>query len=147
VATLSWSEVASQLIEGATEALGGRKAFETRHRVIALFDPTVILLNGLITNDKFCLSIVSSRKLNWVRGPRAGVGGRSGSASPPEGIRPPSGGEHATKVAGATARAAEVRRGAAVGSSLSAPPGVDSRRGNPKRFPAGALTHSPGEDQ
>jgi site-specific DNA recombinase len=57
----------------------------------------VVLLNGLITNDKFCLSVVSSQKLGWVRGPRVGVGGRSGPASRPEGVRPPSGGEHATK--------------------------------------------------
>jgi hypothetical protein len=45
---LSRSEVVSQLIEGAAEALGGSKAFETQHRIIALFDPTVILLDPII---------------------------------------------------------------------------------------------------
>jgi hypothetical protein len=122
-------------------------------RTVAFGEPrspfyvAVVLLNGLIANDKFCLSLVSSRKLDWVRGPRVGVGGRIGPASHPEGVRPPSGGEHATKVAGSTAVAAEVGCRAAVGSSLPTSPGVDSRRGIKRRLPAGALLYAKGEDQ
>src|SRR3954447_24427782 len=105
---------------------GPRKGFVALGRPDAFFRNTVVLFNELITNDKFCLSLVSSQKLGWVRGPRAGVGGRSGPASHPQGVRPPSGGEHATKVAGSTAMAAEVGCGAAVGSSLPTSLGVDS---------------------
>ena len=140
-------EVVSEFVEGTTEAFRGSKAFETQHRVVALFEATVVSLNGLITNDKFCLSLVSSQKLGWVRGPRVGVGGRTDPANHPEGVRPPSGGEHATKVAGSTSLATEVGCGAAVGSSLPTSPGVDSQRGAQRRFPAGALTPTKGEDQ
>jgi len=134
-------------LEGRTETLCGAEGTKAECGVVTLFDASMILFNGLITNDKFCLSLVSSQKLSWVRGPRVGVGERRGPASHPEGVRPPSGGEHATKVAGSTSVAAEVRRRAAVGSGLSTSPGVDSRRGIPKQFPAGGLTHSQGEDQ
>jgi hypothetical protein len=126
---------------------GGVKCPEPLLGVNRPFDRPMVLLNGLITNDKFCLSVVSSQKLGWVRGPRAGVGGRSEPASCPEGVRPPSGGEHATKVAGSTSRATEVGCGAAVGSSLPTSPGVDSRRGTKRRFLARVLTPTRGEDQ
>jgi hypothetical protein len=42
---------------------------ETQTRHDALFDEAVILLNGLITNDKFCLSRVSRQKLRHARRP------------------------------------------------------------------------------
>jgi hypothetical protein len=123
------------------------EALEAEHWLNTEFHAPMVLLNGLIANDKFCLSLVSSRKLDWVRGPRVGVGGRIGPASHPEGVRPPSGGEHATKVAGSTAVAAEVGCRAAVGSSLPTSPGVDSRQGIKRRLPAGALLYAKGEDQ
>src|SRR5438309_938297 len=80
-------EIVSQLIEGAAEALRRSKAFKAEHRIVALFNAAMILFNGLITNDKFCLSLVSSQKLGWVRGPRVGVGGRTDPANHPEGVR------------------------------------------------------------
>src|ERR1051326_9641162 len=41
-----------------------------RHCRDPLLDESVVLLNGLITNDKFCLSRVSRQKLRYAR--RAG---------------------------------------------------------------------------
>jgi hypothetical protein len=111
------------------------------------FQSSVVLFNGLITNDKFCLGLVSSQKLGWGRGPRVGVGGRTDPANHPEAVRPPSEGEQATKVAGSTLLATEVGCGAAVASSLPTSPGVDSRRGAKRRFPVRALTPRKGEDQ
>src|SRR5689334_13510840 len=78
---------------------GVLEGFKAQHRGDAEFHATVILLNGLITNDKFCLSVVSPLKLGWVRGPRAGVGVRADSANLTKDVRQPSIGEHAKKMA------------------------------------------------
>ena len=40
------------------------KALEPQHRSHSLFDSAMVLLNGLITNDKFCII----RVLGWVEG-------------------------------------------------------------------------------
>jgi hypothetical protein len=52
------TEKGSYLVEQATEAYSSGAVFEPAHRSIPLFDPAMILLNGLIT-DKFCLSRTS----------------------------------------------------------------------------------------
>jgi hypothetical protein len=46
------------------------ESFESQHRPNPLFDSAVVLLNGLITNDKFCISRVSRQKLRYARRPR-----------------------------------------------------------------------------
>ena len=69
-------------LDADEHAPGVIELLEPEHRLNPKLDAAVVLFNGLITNDKFCLSLVSSQKLDWVRGPRAGVGGRSGPATP-----------------------------------------------------------------
>jgi hypothetical protein len=48
VTTLSWSKVAAELVEGATESLGGSKAFKTQHGIVTLFEAAVVLLDPII---------------------------------------------------------------------------------------------------
>ena len=50
------------------------KGSEALHGSDSTFDCPVVLLNGLITNDKFCLTLTSQIRLSWARRPRAGVG-------------------------------------------------------------------------
>jgi hypothetical protein len=57
----------SHLIEQATEAHSRGAVFEPAHRPIPLFDPAMILLNGLITHDKFRMSRISPSRVRWVR--------------------------------------------------------------------------------
>lgn len=51
-------------LNGSPRTLGGTEA-EARH--YPLLDETMVLLNGLITNDKFCLSRISRQKLRYAR--------------------------------------------------------------------------------
>jgi hypothetical protein len=50
------TEKGSYHVEQATEAYSSGAVCEPAHRSIPLFDPAMILLNGLITNDTLCLS-------------------------------------------------------------------------------------------
>ena len=45
---MSWSEVVSEFVKGAAEALRGSEVFKTQHRIVTLFDTTVILLDPVI---------------------------------------------------------------------------------------------------
>jgi hypothetical protein len=63
------TEKGSYLVEQATEAYSSGAVFEPAHRSIPLFDPAMTLLNGLITNDKFCLSRTSPSRVHWARRP------------------------------------------------------------------------------
>src|SRR3954454_21613762 len=98
----------------------------------------MVLFNGLITNDKFCLSMVSPLKLGWGRGPRAGVGRRAESANLTEDVRQPSGGEHATKMADSTPVTTDAECGTTLGSSLSTSSRVDPVGGAQRSFRAAA---------
>jgi hypothetical protein len=49
--------------------LGCLERFEPQHRPCHPLDTSMILLNGLITNDKFCLTRQSQIKLQWSRKP------------------------------------------------------------------------------
>jgi hypothetical protein len=63
------TEKGADLIEDYTEARRGGAVFKPTHRAVTLFDPSMILLNGLITNDKFCLSRISPYRVRWARRP------------------------------------------------------------------------------
>src|SRR6267143_7069000 len=45
--------------------------FESEHRPDALLDPPMVLVNGLITNDKFCMARIGQQKLRYLRRPRS----------------------------------------------------------------------------
>jgi hypothetical protein len=69
IAAKRGTEKGSYHVEQATEAYSSGAVFEPTHRSIPLFDPAMILLNGLITNDKFCLSRTSPSRVRWARRP------------------------------------------------------------------------------
>ena len=98
---------------------------EDRVQPPVIRDPGEGALNGLITNDKFCLTRMGQLRLSWSRA----RGGLQESAVPQlfgEAIH--RGGEHAVAEAaslGCSAhRRVDANRPAALGSSLPAPPAV-----------------------
>ncbi len=88
-------------------------------------EPGERALNGLITNDKFCLTRTGQLRLSW---PRARGGLRDPGAPQLPGEITRRGEEHAAAAATHLARQARRRadrdRPAALGSGLSAPPAV-----------------------
>src|SRR3982751_356888 len=48
VTTLSWSKVVSEFVEGTAESFRGSKVFKSQHRVVALFNAPMVLLNSII---------------------------------------------------------------------------------------------------
>lgn len=79
------------------------------------------LLNGLITNDKFCLTRPGRLRLSWSR-----ARGRSPAPAYPPGESTHRGGEHATAahLARPAHRRADGDRPAALGPGLPAPPAL-----------------------
>src|ERR1044071_5806397 len=92
-----------------------------RHCRDPLLDESVVLLNGLITNDKFCLSRVSRQKLRYAR--RAGQTSVCCEYPRDEGHR---GGADEATVDHSSSVSTDHGRGAAVGSGLPASAGMDS---------------------
>ncbi len=135
-AVLTFLQLLDQFDAGEHDT-GILKRFETQHGADAKLHTAMILLNGLITNDKFCLTLVTPVRLRWVRRPRAGVGVRADLANLSEDVRESSGGEHATELANSTSAATDSRCGATVGSSLPTSPGMD---------PVGRAESSPARD-
>src|SRR5215208_1657930 len=90
-----------------------------------VLQPTDDPLNGLITNDKFCLTRTGRLQLSW---PRARWAGRAWPARHPPDEVTHRGGEHAGPATARVARAADRRAGghggAALGPGLPAPPAV-----------------------
>src|SRR3954454_16949730 len=48
VTTLSGSKVVSEFVEGTAESFRGSKVFKSQHRVVALFDAPMVLLDSII---------------------------------------------------------------------------------------------------
>ena len=87
-------------------------------------EPGMGALNGLIANDKFCLTRTGRLRLSW---PRARVGLRVPTSLQPPGGVTHQGGEHAaaaTHLARPAQRRAGGNRPAALGSGLPASPAV-----------------------
>jgi hypothetical protein len=87
------------------------------------------MLNGLITNDKFCLSRFGRLALQWPRSPlhlRA-ASGASLTASLGEEVH--QGGSHETAVARAASELRPPRRAPSLGSRLPGAPSVGRYRG------------------
>ena len=91
--------------------------------ILPLALPRQGLINGLITNDKFCLTRVGRLRLSW---PRAQIRCQASTGAYPRGEITHRGGDHAA--AAPLARPAHRRGGsnrpAALGPGLSAPPAV-----------------------
>ena len=92
----------------------------------ASFQGAVVLLNGLITNDKFCLSRVSQQKLRYVRGPRAFACQTTSSCAHLRDEPQHRGGAHEATMASPSSVSVEHGCRAAVGSGLPTSPGMDS---------------------
>src|SRR3954451_4628424 len=93
-------------------------------RLAAGFQDLVQLLDGLITNDKFCLSRLGRLTLSWWRYPlrrRDRDRPRAGTVPDPDGDR---GGAHEAPVADSPPHAAGRGRGATVGPGVPADPGL-----------------------
>jgi len=111
---------------------------ETQHGCNTELHSAMILLNGLITNDKFCLVLVSPSKLRWVRGPRSGVGTLADPLNLPEDKKNSLGGGYAKEVADSPSVATDAGCGAALRSNLPASPGVDPA-GRPEQQSAASV--------
>ena len=98
---------------------------EPQTRGNPLLDKSVVLLNGLITNDKFCLIRVSQQKLRYSRRPRARTCQSAGSYEYPRDERQHRGGTNEATVANPSSVSTDHGCGAAVGSGLPTSPGID----------------------
>ena len=96
-----------------------------------LTDFAVGHFNGLITNDKFCLSRTGRLTLSWSRRPlRCRVPADASPAYPPNDLVH-CGGPHETQLARKPAPDPQPRRAAPMGSSLPTPSAVEPDRRNP----------------
>jgi hypothetical protein len=98
---------------------------EPQTRRNPLLDKSVVLLNGLITNDKFCLIRVSQQKLRYSRRSRALTCQAAGSYEYPRVERQHRGGTNEATVANPSSVSTDHGCGAAVGPGLPTSPGVD----------------------
>ena len=102
----------------------------------------MVLLNGLITNDKFCFIRRSPLKLEWRRRRRRASVRMNREADYLREERTLSGGENEAQVAGSRSIVSGGGCGAAVGSGVPASPLVDSVERADLGAPASALLSS-----
>jgi hypothetical protein len=89
------------------------------------FDRAMILLNGLITNDKFCFIRSSPLKLHWRRRRREIASRNGGLADYLQEEKTLPGGDHEASLAHTPSDLADGGCGAAVGSGLPTSPHMD----------------------
>jgi hypothetical protein len=123
----------TDLVEEAAEARSGAEGFEPSGDPIALLNAPMVLLNGLITNDKFCMSRISPSRMRWAR-------------RPPQRRAPPAmtdylhndsehcGGSHETPVAHPASVPGGRGRRAAMGSGLPTPASLELAPRVPSRL-------------
>jgi len=102
--------------------LGCLKRFEYKHGTRGPLHGSMILLNGMITNDKFCMIRQGQVKLRWSRRPYRFRPRKSDYA--PDDLRHRES-SHETPLADTTPLPADSGRGTTVGSSLPISPGLD----------------------
>src|ERR1700712_2149061 len=85
-------------------------------------------LNGLITNDKFCLVRTAQLALTWWRRPLRRRGCKQASQGAGPDLESDRGGAHASTLAGPSTGADCFGRGTAMGSGLQPPPGLGAAR-------------------
>ena len=110
------------------------ESFKPEHRSHSLFDATMVLFNGLITNDKFCFVRTGQITLRWTHGPRrnspqAAVG-EKGYLSEKSRSR---GGAYEAPVANPPSLSGSRRRSTTLGPSVSTPTGVGASLGSQHR--------------
>jgi hypothetical protein len=105
--------------------------FEPQHRSCHPLYPSMILLNGMITNDKFCMIRQGRVKLRWSRRPYRSRPRKSDYA--PDDRRHEES-RHETSLADTAAIPADSGRGTAVGSALPIPPALDCVPRTARRF-------------
>ena len=120
------AEEVAELIMTAAEPTGRSWALEAAHRAVSAFDAAVILLDGLIANDKFCLVRRSRLRLSWSR---LALRERSRRASAVPAASLQSGGTDAMPVDRAPDDAAGSGRPASMGSGLPGGAGLDEGGG------------------
>jgi hypothetical protein len=107
------------------EALGRVNTLESAHRSRPLYDTMMVLLNGLITNDKFCFVRTSQVQLRWAHRPRRDS---PQAMTVEQGYLPETqrlaGGTYEAPVANPPSLSDSHRRSTALGPSLSTPAAV-----------------------
>ena len=111
--------------------LGCIERFEPQHGPCHPLYTSMVLLNGMITNDKFCMIRQGRVQLRWSRRPYRFRPRKSDYA--PDEIRQEES-RHETPLADTAAVPADGGRGAAVGSGLSIPRGLDHAPQAARRF-------------
>jgi hypothetical protein len=132
---------------GDLEAHGVLAGADEVADVERLLDPAEEQLNGLITNDKFCLSRPGRLSLSWWRYPlRLRDPAPKGADTVPD-LEGDRGGGHEAPLAGSPSDAAGLGRSPAVGSGLHAHSelGVDRHRLGARRGKRALPTSSGGE--
>lgn len=124
--------------------LGGLERFEPQHGPCHPLDCSMILLNGLITNDKFCLIRPSQIKLRWYRRPY-----RSRPRKPDyaPGETSQQGAYHETSVANPSTLSGVGRRGKTLGSSLPIAPAMEPTETARRPAPSPPLCSPPNGDK
>jgi hypothetical protein len=110
------------------------EAPEAEHRAGQALDPAVVLLDGLITNDKFCLVRRTRLRLSWSR---LSLRDRSARASAPPAEALPQGGTDAMPVDRTSDDAAGPGRPTPLGPGLPAGAGLDGGAGPRRRCTGG----------
>ena len=103
------------------------------------FDGAMVLLNGLITNDKFCFIRLSALKLEWRRRRREIAIRKAGLANNLREERTLPGGDDEAQMANSPSMQSDGGCGATVGSGLPTSPRMDSVERAGFRSPASAL--------
>ena len=108
-------------------------------------DPAMVLLNGLITNDKFCITRVSQQKLRYLRRPRAFTCQTTSACAYLRDEPQHRGGAHEATVASPSSVSVDLGCGAAVGSGLPTSPGMDpTERAGFRSTASVSLSHKSG---
>src|SRR5438094_3541891 len=95
----------------------------------------MVLLNGLITNDKFCIIRVSQQKLRYLRRPPAFTCQTTNACAYLRDEPQHRGGAHEATVASPSSVSVDLGCGTAVGSGLPTSPGMDPSEPVSARLP------------
>jgi hypothetical protein len=109
------AEKIAELVVAAAEPGGRSRALEAPHGSVSAFDAPVVLLDGLIANDKFCLVRRTRLRLSWSR---LSLRDRSARASAPSAEALLTGGTDAMPVDRASDDAADPGRPTPLGPGL-----------------------------
>ena len=110
--------------------LGCLERFESQHRPGHPLHSSMILFNGMITNDKFCMIRQGRVQLRWSRRPYR-FRPRKSDYAPTDRRHKESSQE--TPLADTTSISADGRRSTTAGSSLPIPAGLDQALRGPRR--------------